>query len=106
MYRDWTFVKDIVSGVVSATDRPLGYEVVNLGRGEPVLLAEFVATLEQITGKRARLVPSPMMDGDVASTHANVSKARRLLGYDPRVSVSEGVSRFWQWYQTAVLEQR
>ena len=106
MYRDWTFVSDIVSGVVAAADRPLGYEIINLGRGEPVLLAEFIHTLEQITGKTARLVPSPMMDGDVVSTHADVTKARGLLGYDPRVSVQEGAMRFCQWYQRAVLDQK
>jgi len=105
MHRDWTYVGDIVAGVVAAADRPLGYEIINLGRGEPVLLADFVRYIEELAGRAARLVPAPMADGDVAYTYADVSKARRLLGYDPKVSVQEGVRRFWDWYRMAVLEQ-
>jgi UDP-glucuronate 4-epimerase len=105
MHRDWTFVDDIVAGVVAAADRRLGYEVVNLGRGEPVLLADFVTAIEALAGKKARLVPAPMMDADVAYTSADIEKARRLLGYEPRVSVAEGVRRFHEWYQRAVAGQ-
>ena len=103
MHRDWTFVTDIVQGVVNAVDRPLGYEVVNLGRGEPVLLTEFVHVIEACAGRKANLVSVPMMEADVAYTHADVSKARELLGYTPQVSVEEGVRQFWTWYQKHVL---
>jgi UDP-glucuronate 4-epimerase len=102
MHRDWTFVSDIVAGVVAASQRRLGYEVINLGRGEPVLLADFVHSLEALAGKRARLVSAPMMDADVAYTYADISKARRLLGYDPQVSVADGVRRFYDWYVASV----
>jgi UDP-glucuronate 4-epimerase len=98
MHRDWTFVSDIVAGVVAASERRLGYEIINLGRGEPVLLADFVHSLERLAGKKALLVPAPMMDADVAYTYADISKARRLLGYNPKVSVTEGVQRFYDWY--------
>lgn len=104
MRRDWTFVTDIVRGVVNAVDRPLGYEVVNLGRGEPVSLKEFVHVLEEYVGRRASLVSVPMMKADVASTCADVSKARTLLGYDPQWSVKDGLRQFWTWYQTHVLD--
>jgi UDP-glucuronate 4-epimerase len=103
MHRDWTYVDDIAAGVAAAADRPLGYEVINLGRGEPVLLADFVRLIEECAGRRANLVPGPMPDADVPYTYADVSKARRLLGYEPRVSVAEGVRAFWAWYQRAVL---
>jgi UDP-glucuronate 4-epimerase len=103
MHRDWTYVEDIVAGVLAAVDQPLGHTVLNLGRGQPVLLADFVRLLEGCAGRKARLVPGPMPDTDVPSTHADVSKARRLLGYEPRVSVEEGVARFWEWYRRAVL---
>ena len=103
MYRDWTFVDDIVAGITAAVDRPLGYEIINLGRGQPVLLADFVRVVERLAGQRARLVPAAMMDADIAYTYANIDKARRLLDYSPQVSVEEGVTRFWQWYQGAVL---
>lgn len=103
MHRDWTYVGDIVQGLLGAVDHPQGYELINLGRGEPVLLADFVALIEELTGRRASLVAAPMPDTDIPSTHADVGKARRLLGYDPRVSVREGVTRLWEWYRATVL---
>src|SRR5438132_5509172 len=105
IHRDWTYVDDIVQGVVAAADRPLGYEIINIGRGEPVLLADFVHLIEQRAGRPARLVPAPMPDTDMAYTYADISKARRLLGYDPHTSVAEGVARFWDWYCRAVLRR-
>ena len=98
MHRDWTFVEDIVSGVTAALDRRLGFEVINLGRGETVLLKDFVDSLQALSGKKANLVDAPMMDADVAYTYADISKARSLLGYDPKTSVGEGVKRFYAWY--------
>lgn len=105
MHRDWTFVTDIVSGVLAASDLRLGYEVVNLGRGEPVLLSEFVQSIERLAGAKARLVDAPMMDADVSYTFADIRKAERLLGYRPRVSVSEGVAELCTWYRKAIRGQ-
>jgi UDP-glucuronate 4-epimerase len=102
MHRDWTFVSDIVAGIVAAADRRLGYEVINLGRGEPVLLKDFVGWIEALAGAKANLVETPMMDADVKYTYADISKARQLLGYEPRVTVRDGVERFWGWYEKAV----
>jgi UDP-glucuronate 4-epimerase len=102
MHRDWTYVSDIVQGVVAATDRRLGYEVINIGRGEPVLLADFVNDLEVLAGGRAPVTSEPMMRADVSYTYADISKARKLLDYSPKVSVSEGVRRFYDWYCSAV----
>src|SRR5690606_27734197 len=90
MYRDWTYVSDIVAGIASALDRPLGYEVINLGRGEPILLADFVRTIEELAGRASRLQSAPMMDADVGYTYADITKARALLDYNPTVSVKEG----------------
>lgn len=103
MHRDWTYVDDIVSGLVTAVDRPMGYEIFNLGRGEPVLLSDFVKGIEQLVGRSAQLVPTPMLDADIAYTFADISKTRELLHYDPQTSVAEGVAQFWKWYQMAVL---
>ncbi|MEI7685486.1 MAG: GDP-mannose 4,6-dehydratase [Planctomycetota bacterium] len=103
MFRDWTFVGDIAQGLIAAVDRPLGFEVINLGRGEPVSLAEFIACIEALAGKKANLQSAPAPDTDMISTHADISKARRLLGYEPTTSVPEGVARLWAWYQSAVL---
>jgi UDP-glucuronate 4-epimerase len=103
MHRDWTYIDDIVQGVIAAIDRPLGYEVINLGRGEPVLLANFVRLIEELTGRKANLVPAPMPEADIPYTYADISKARRLLGYNPTTSVQEGVARFLEWYQETIL---
>jgi UDP-glucuronate 4-epimerase len=102
MYRDWTFVSDIVSGVVSAVDRRLGYEIINIGRGEPALVMDFVRTAEKLAGKQAPLSTEPMMKADVSYTFANIDKARKLLDYQPQVSVEEGVRRFYDWFKSAV----
>lgn len=103
MFRDWTYVGDVAAGVVAAIERPLGYEILNLGRGEPVLLADFVRSIEEVTGRKANLTPAPPPDTDMLSTHADSSKARELLGYRPTVSVPAGVQHFLDWYERAVI---
>ena len=103
MHRDWTYIADVVSGILAAADRRLGYEIINLGRGEPVLLAEFVGMLEATAGRKAHLIAAPMMEADMLYTYADLSKARRLLGYNPVVTLGEGVSRLWYWYHDRVL---
>lgn len=105
MIRDWTYVGDIAAGIVRAVDRPLGYEVINLGRGEPVVVADFIAEMEGQTGRRASFAHDAAPSTDMARTHANVDKARRLLGYDPKVGVEEGVRRMVAWFRRAVLEE-
>jgi UDP-glucuronate 4-epimerase len=105
MKRDWTYVDDIVAGVLAAADRPLGYCILNLGRGEPVDLRDFIQAVENCAGKRARLDPAPMDSADVQVTWADISRARELLGYAPRTPVDEGVHAFWQWYRKAILNE-
>jgi UDP-glucuronate 4-epimerase len=103
MHRDWTFVTDIASGVVAACDNPQNYEVINLGRGHPVLVADFVDYLQQLAGGKANLVPEKAPDADILYTYADIGKAQQLLNYNPQVTVEEGCQRFWEWYQSAVL---
>ena len=102
MYRDWTYIDDIVAGVLAAMDRCSGYEVINLGRGEPVLLSDFVSFLEEQLGQKATLRDESMPRVDILSTFADTTKAAELLEYRPRVGVEEGVSRFVEWYKRAV----
>jgi UDP-glucuronate 4-epimerase len=102
--RDWTYVLDIVSGITAAVDRPLGYEIINIGRGEPVLLADFVGLVESLAGKKADLLDAAMPDTDMRITYADISRARDLLGYSPSTSLEEGIDRFWQWYRRSVLK--
>lgn len=102
MHRDWTYVDDIVGGVVTAIDNPLGYEIINLGRGEPVLMSNFIEIAEEIAGKKAiiKVVPAPASEPKI--TYANTEKARKLLGYKPKTSIVDGLNNFWQWYQANV----
>ncbi len=102
MRRDWTYVDDIVRGVVAALDRPLGYEVINLGRGEPIWMDRFVRILETLVGKKARLETPPAPASEPPVTYADIGKARRLLDYHPTTSVEEGLARLWAWYRAEI----
>ncbi len=103
MWRDWTYVEDITDGVVLALDKPLGYEVVNLGRGEPTLLKDFVGMLEKLAGQKGNFIHQPKISADVIRTYSDTTKAKQLLGYNPTVSVEEGVTAFWEWYQQTAV---
>ena len=103
MHRDWTYVDDIVQGLLAAADRSLGYEVINLGRGKPTLLADFVRLIEEQAGKVSNLIDRPMPPADMEYTYANIDRARELLGYAPTITVEQGVREFWLWYQDAVM---
>jgi UDP-glucuronate 4-epimerase len=98
--RDWTYVEEIAGGVVEAGRRVSGYEIINLGRGEPVALAEFVRILEELTGQTLLYDDAPLPPTEAPITYADVSKARRLLGYDPKVSLREGLEQFVAWYRS------
>jgi UDP-glucuronate 4-epimerase len=106
VYRDWTYVGDIVRGVVAALDSDLGYEIFNLGNSSPVQLSDFIATLERITGLKALIDAKPLPAADPPITYAAVEKAGQLLGWEPTTSVEEGLARFWAWYQAEVLPTR
>ncbi len=102
--RDWTYVEDIVSGIMAALERPLGYQVLNLGRGEPVLMADFVEIIEDLVGKKAVLSTPPAPASEPKITFANIDQARRLLDYTPQTPVTDGLARLWAWYQKEFLE--
>ena len=93
------------SGIVAAIDKPLGYEIINLGNNRTVFLRDFIALVEELVGKKANLVRYPMPPGDVPRTWADISKAQRLLGYDPQTPFEEGLARFVDWYRAEVAEQ-
>lgn len=99
MYRDWTYVDDIVSGVVAALDVNFKYEIVNLGRGEPILLLDFVKTIESITGKKAYLKPAEAPSSDMPKTFADTRKAARMLGYSPKIPLEEGIKTLIEWFE-------
>ncbi|RQM18392.1 hypothetical protein DD237_000858 [Peronospora effusa] len=96
--RDYTFIDDIVQGVVLSLDRGHGCEVFNLGRGTPVLLADFILIIEGLVGKKAKINILPDQPGDVQRTSADISKAERLLGYKPTTPLEQGLATTWNWY--------
>jgi UDP-glucuronate 4-epimerase len=111
--RDYTYSDDIVAGVLAALDYECraasgaaAFEVFNLGNAHPVKLAELVDLLERITGRKALRELKPPQPGDVPLTWADVSKASRLLGYQPAIRLEEGLKRFVAWYRSADPSRR
>ena len=97
--RDFTFVDDIASGTIAAL-APVGYEIVNLGGGrEPTSLNDVIATIERRLGKKAVIDRKPFQKIDLQDTRADIGKARRLLGWEPRVGLAEGIERTIAWYE-------
>lgn len=104
--RDYTYIDDIVDGVIRAIDKPLGFEIINLGRGEPITLQSFIEIIEKITSKKAIIKQIPYYIGDVIVTHADISKAKNLLGYMPNTSVCDGMFKMYEWYINEFLTQQ
>jgi len=97
--RDYTYIADIVDGIVRAIDRPHPYEVFNLGKGSGTSLKDFISLVQEHVGKKANIKIMPNQPGDVPYTCADVSKAYRLLGYKAQVSFEEGIKRTAEWYK-------
>jgi UDP-glucuronate 4-epimerase len=100
MKRDFTFVDDIVEGFALATKKPMGFEIINLGNGEPVHLLTFIETLEQALGIKAEKKLLPLQPGDMKETFADTTKAKDLLGFEARVNIKDGVDQFVSWYKS------
>lgn len=97
--RDYTYIDDIIQGVLAAMDRCQGYRIYNLGHSQPVRLAELIERLELVLGKKAKIDRQPAQPGDVDCTYADVSRARAELGYEPKVRLEEGLERFAAWFR-------
>ncbi len=97
--RDYTYVDDTVAGIVAALSHDCAYDVFNLGNSHPVTLAEMIRTIESRVGRKAAIDRRPDQPGDVPITYADIAKARRVLGYDPRTPFEEGVGRFVDWWR-------
>jgi len=96
--RDFTYVDDIVDGTVRALKK-VGFEIINLGGGQPHTLSEMIALIEKHTGKIARITKKHFRKADMKTTWADVSKARKVLGWHPRVSLDEGIRRSVLWWE-------
>jgi UDP-glucuronate 4-epimerase len=96
--RDYTYVDDVVDGIMSSRNAEYEYEIVNLGHSETVVLSDLIAKIESALGKKAKLRLCPGQPGDVEQTFADISRARRLLNFNPRTSIDDGLRRFIDWY--------
>jgi UDP-glucuronate 4-epimerase len=101
MERDFTYVDDIVKGVVAAVEKvdEVEYEIVNLGHSDPVPVSGLIAALAEATGCEPRISHRPVPAGDVRRTFASVERARELLGFAPSTPLAEGLARFVEWYR-------
>ncbi len=98
MKRDFTFVTDIVDGILKSADLNTGYEILNLGNNRPVELDYFIELIEKNLGKKSKKKNLPLQPGDVPATWADITKAKKLLNWEPKISIEEGVREFISWY--------
>lgn len=108
--RDYTYFEDIVRGVLAAVDwtaaAPVGMDIFNVGGARPVPLRLLVGVLADAMGVEPQLEWAPLPPGDVQRTFADLEKSRRVLGYDPRTSLEDGIARFVTWFRRAYAEER
>ncbi len=97
MKRDWTYVGDVVQGIIAALNTPFEYEIINLGNNKTIELNYFISLIEKELGKIAVKNYLPMQPGDVPVSWADISKAKKLLNWEPKVSIEEGVHRLMKW---------
>jgi UDP-glucuronate 4-epimerase len=104
--RDYTYIDDIVDGVLAALDRCAGYEIFNLGESATTSLSELVEMLGEICGRKPILDRQPLQPGDVPLTCADISKSRRMLGYEPHTPVAQGLRQYVAWHTDPALAAR
>jgi UDP-glucuronate 4-epimerase len=97
--RDYTYISDCVDCVSSAIEIQMDFEIINIGSGKTIRLKELIGILEKVTRKRISIKQLDMQVGDVPTTYADINKAKRLLDYNPKVSIEEGIRRFFEWYK-------
>jgi UDP-glucuronate 4-epimerase len=97
--RDYTYISDIVDGVMACTQKEFGYEIFNLGESQTVKLSQLIELLEAALGKKAAIDRQPQQPGDVPITFADVSKARAKLGYNPHTKIESGIPKFVDWFR-------
>lgn len=100
MRRDFTYIDDIVQGVLASMDRPVPYAIYNLGNSRAVDLLYFIECIEKALGKKAEKKMLPMQPGDVVETYADISESERDLGFQPTTRIEEGIARFISWYKS------
>lgn len=103
--RDFTYIGDIVRGTILAMEKPLGFEILNLGNNTPVSLAELLAIFEKVIGTKAKIHSRPSTKPSVEVTYANIDKAKRLLGWEPTTTLEAGITKLVAWFRANRLAQ-
>lgn len=98
MKRDFTYISDICDGIILALKRPEDGEIYNIGRGKSIFISELISNLELLLGRRCVISYEPKQIGDVEVTEASIAKAKTNLGFDPKVSIEEGLAKFVEWF--------
>ena len=98
--RDFTYIEDIIQGVVASIDRDLGFEIINIGESETIDLNTLLELIKELTGCVLKTEHLPMQPGDVNKTFANIDKAKQLLDYAPLTSVREGLKLYISWLRS------
>jgi UDP-glucuronate 4-epimerase len=104
LQRDFTYIDDITNGIITSLEKPMSYEIINLGNHHTVELSYFIECIESILGKKAGKIMKPKPPGDVIKTWADINKAETLLGYTPKVNIEEGLKRFIDWYKEYIIK--
>jgi UDP-glucuronate 4-epimerase len=99
MKRDFTYIDDIVNGIIRSIQKNYSWQVFNLGYGEPVTLMYFIKSIEKVLGKKAKKNYLHMQRGDVRKTFADISEAKKKLNWRPKISIEQGIKRFVEWYK-------
>ncbi len=97
--RDYTYIDDIVNGIIAAVNRPLTYEIINLGNNQPIKLNDFISVVEKITGEKAKIIEKPRHPADVRQTYADIAKAKKLLNWQPKTDLKTGMEKFIAWFK-------
>jgi UDP-glucuronate 4-epimerase len=97
--RDYTYIDDLIDGILAVIHHPRGFEIYNLGESQTTTLKGLIQLIEKAMAKKAIIEMLEPQPGDVTSTYANITKAKRMLGYQPKVNMKEGIKRFVEWYK-------
>ncbi|MDA2922510.1 GDP-mannose 4,6-dehydratase [Patescibacteria group bacterium AH-259-L07] len=99
--RDYTYIDDIITGIMSVLDKSFDFEIFNLGNSETTSLKNLIELIGSLIGKTPEIKKLPDQPGDVPITYANISRAKKMLGYQPKVPIEKGIESFIQWYQNS-----
>ncbi len=96
--RDYTYIDDLIGGVIAAIDNVFGHEIFNLGNSDTIELNRLISIIEKELGKKAKIKEYPPVPGDMLTTYADISKAKKMFGYNPKTKIEEGMENFIKWY--------